>query len=64
MSGDDTGTRLRCLVTCATGYIGGRPVPEHLVAGHRLADARVRGRPTTPRTMPHDLFAPPARSQP
>ena len=36
MSGDETGTRLRCLVTGATGYIGGRLVPELLDAGHRV----------------------------
>ncbi|MEV6836614.1 SDR family oxidoreductase [Streptomyces sp. NPDC051133] len=28
--------RLRCLVTGATGYIGGRLVPELLTAGHRV----------------------------
>ncbi|MFI9803545.1 SDR family oxidoreductase [Streptomyces sp. NPDC052301] len=28
--------RLRCLVTGATGYIGGRLVPELLAAGHRV----------------------------
>lgn len=28
--------QLRCLVTGATGYIGGRLVPELLVAGHRV----------------------------
>ncbi|WP_328939485.1 SDR family oxidoreductase [Streptomyces tauricus] len=36
MSGDDTGTGLRCLVTGATGYIGGRLVPELLTEGHRV----------------------------
>jgi uncharacterized protein YbjT (DUF2867 family) len=30
------GTRLHCLVTGATGYIGGRLVPELLAAGHRV----------------------------
>lgn len=34
MSEDDTG--LRCLVTGATGYIGGRLVPELLAEGHRV----------------------------
>lgn len=34
-SKDDTG-ELRCLVTGATGYIGGRLVPELLDAGHRV----------------------------
>ncbi|MGW0784867.1 SDR family oxidoreductase [Streptomyces sp. NPDC002913] len=34
-SKDDTGG-LRCLVTGATGYIGGRLVPELLDAGHRV----------------------------
>ncbi|MER6694826.1 SDR family oxidoreductase [Streptomyces minutiscleroticus] len=33
---DGTGTGLRCLVTGATGYIGGRLVPELLAAGHRV----------------------------
>jgi uncharacterized protein YbjT (DUF2867 family) len=37
MNGDDTADeRLRCLVTGATGYIGGRLVPELLAAGHRV----------------------------
>lgn len=36
MSGDEAGTGLRCLVTGATGYIGGRLVPELLAAGHRV----------------------------
>ncbi|PSM40720.1 DUF2867 domain-containing protein [Streptomyces dioscori] len=36
MSGDDTGAGLRCLVTGATGYIGGRLVPELLAEGHRV----------------------------
>ncbi|MFF1688763.1 MULTISPECIES: SDR family oxidoreductase [unclassified Streptomyces] len=31
---DSAGGRLRCLVTGATGYIGGRLVPELLAAGH------------------------------
>ncbi|MFJ3334616.1 SDR family oxidoreductase [Streptomyces sp. NPDC086766] len=34
--GAGTGERLRCLVTGATGYIGGRLVPELLEAGHRV----------------------------
>ncbi|MFF7361896.1 DUF2867 domain-containing protein [Streptomyces sp. NPDC008125] len=32
----DDGEGLRCLVTGATGYIGGRLVPELLAAGHRV----------------------------
>ncbi|MFF3488361.1 SDR family oxidoreductase [Streptomyces sp. NPDC002701] len=36
MSGDDAGAGLRCLVTGATGYIGGRLVPELLAEGHRV----------------------------
>ncbi|WP_328908299.1 SDR family oxidoreductase [Streptomyces sp. NBC_00234] len=36
MESKDTGTGLRCLVTGATGYIGGRLVPELLDAGHRV----------------------------
>lgn len=36
MQGDDTEPGLRCLVTGATGYIGGRLVPELLDAGHRV----------------------------
>ncbi|CAM5550735.1 hypothetical protein SFUMM280S_04874 [Streptomyces fumanus] len=36
MPSDDTGPGLRCLVTGATGYIGGRLVPELLAAGHRV----------------------------
>ncbi|MEU2061118.1 SDR family oxidoreductase [Streptomyces sp. NPDC013455] len=38
MNHDDPadGTPLRCLVTGATGYIGGRLVPELLTAGHRV----------------------------
>ncbi|MFG2307813.1 SDR family oxidoreductase [Streptomyces sp. NPDC048566] len=36
MSDDDTRTGLRCLVTGATGYIGGRLVPELLGEGHRV----------------------------
>ncbi|WP_351235784.1 SDR family oxidoreductase [Streptomyces sp. NPDC002133] len=35
MKGEDT-RPLRCLVTGATGYIGGRLVPELLDAGHRV----------------------------
>ena len=33
MTGDDHGTGPLCLVTGATGYIGGRLVPELLAAG-------------------------------
>ncbi|MEU0787827.1 SDR family oxidoreductase [Streptomyces sp. NPDC006173] len=36
MSDDDTRTGLRCLVTGATGYIGGRLVPELLAEGHQV----------------------------
>ncbi|WP_238431449.1 SDR family oxidoreductase [Streptomyces cavernae] len=36
MSDDRTGHGLNCLVTGATGYIGGRLVPELLQAGHRV----------------------------
>ncbi|MEU0646904.1 SDR family oxidoreductase [Streptomyces umbrinus] len=36
MSGDVSEGGLRCLVTGATGYIGGRLVPELLAAGHRV----------------------------
>ncbi|MEU3856689.1 SDR family oxidoreductase [Streptomyces sp. NPDC028722] len=36
MNHDDPAGRLRCLVTGATGYIGGRLVPELLAAGHRV----------------------------
>ncbi|MGW2384866.1 SDR family oxidoreductase [Streptomyces sp. NPDC001658] len=36
MDHDDTRTGLRCLVTGATGYVGGRLVPELLAAGHRV----------------------------
>jgi uncharacterized protein YbjT (DUF2867 family) len=36
MNGDDPGRGLHCLVTGATGYIGGRLVPELLGAGHRV----------------------------
>ncbi|MFD9875869.1 SDR family oxidoreductase [[Kitasatospora] papulosa] len=35
-SKDDDGGGLRCLVTGATGYIGGRLVPELLEAGHQV----------------------------
>ncbi|MGV9290821.1 SDR family oxidoreductase [Streptomyces sp. NPDC003719] len=34
--GQQPGERLRCLVTGASGYIGGRLVPELLRAGHRV----------------------------
>ncbi|MEV6486345.1 SDR family oxidoreductase [Streptomyces sp. NPDC051576] len=36
MHTDDTGPGPRCLVTGATGYIGGRLVPELLAEGHRV----------------------------
>ncbi|WP_069758541.1 SDR family oxidoreductase [Streptomyces sp. LUP47B] len=36
MEHDDTPEGLRCLVTGASGYIGGRLVPELLSAGHRV----------------------------
>ncbi|MEV7210274.1 MULTISPECIES: SDR family oxidoreductase [unclassified Streptomyces] len=35
-SGEGAGAGLRCLVTGATGYVGGRLVPELLDAGHRV----------------------------
>jgi uncharacterized protein YbjT (DUF2867 family) len=46
----DEPTRLTCLVTGATGYIGGRLVPELLAAGHRVrvmtrSPERVRDHP-------------------
>ncbi|MBB5939576.1 SDR family oxidoreductase [Streptomyces zagrosensis] len=36
MSSDDEATGRHCLVTGASGYIGGRLVPELLAAGHRV----------------------------
>ncbi|WP_282702338.1 SDR family oxidoreductase [Streptomyces sp. CC219B] len=36
MDRDDHGPGLHCLVTGATGYIGGRLVPELLAVGHRV----------------------------
>ncbi|REE65191.1 uncharacterized protein YbjT (DUF2867 family) [Streptomyces sp. 3212.3] len=36
MNDDGTGPGLHCLVTGATGYIGGRLVPELLAGGHRV----------------------------
>ncbi|MFI0169447.1 SDR family oxidoreductase [Streptomyces sp. NPDC017095] len=36
MRQDDSADGFRCLVTGATGYIGGRLVPELLAAGHRV----------------------------
>ncbi|QNE79556.1 SDR family NAD(P)-dependent oxidoreductase [Streptomyces finlayi] len=36
MQNEETGAGLRCLVTGATGYIGGRLVPELLAAGHTV----------------------------
>ncbi|MFG2278347.1 SDR family oxidoreductase [Streptomyces asoensis] len=36
MTADGRGTGTLCLVTGATGYIGGRLVPELLAAGHRV----------------------------
>ncbi len=35
-SGGGAGAGLRCLATGATGYVGGRLVPELLDAGHRV----------------------------
>jgi uncharacterized protein YbjT (DUF2867 family) len=50
MDSDRAGAGLRCLVTGATGYIGGRLVPELLAAGHRVrclarSPAKLRGHP-------------------
>ncbi|NNN31502.1 SDR family oxidoreductase [Streptomyces sp. S3(2020)] len=36
MNAEDPGPGLRCLVTGATGYIGGRLAPELLAEGHRV----------------------------
>ncbi|MYV42731.1 NAD(P)H-binding protein, partial [Streptomyces sp. SID1328] len=36
MNDDEPAGELRCLVSGATGYIGGRLVPELLAAGHRV----------------------------
>lgn len=36
MNGDEAGPGPHCLVTGATGYIGGRLVPELLASGHRV----------------------------
>ncbi|OIJ63496.1 SDR family oxidoreductase [Streptomyces mangrovisoli] len=52
MSGDGLRRPLRCLVTGATGYIGGRLVPELLDAGHRVrclarSPERLRDHPWT-----------------
>src|SRR5690242_879479 len=52
MSDDDRGAGPRCLVTGATGYIGGRLVPELLAAGHRVrclarSPGRLRDQPWT-----------------
>lgn len=50
MKGDDESEGPRCLVTGATGYIGGRLVPELLAAGYRVrclarSPDRLRGHP-------------------
>ncbi|WP_037683606.1 SDR family oxidoreductase [Streptomyces griseus] len=50
MKGDERGAGPRCLVTGATGYIGGRLVPELLAAGYRVrclarSPDRLRGHP-------------------
>ncbi|MEU2247958.1 SDR family oxidoreductase [Streptomyces sp. NPDC019224] len=50
MMGDHANAPLNCLVTGATGYIGGRLVPELLAAGHRVrclarAPEKLRGHP-------------------
>ncbi|MFF3330537.1 SDR family oxidoreductase [Streptomyces sp. NPDC002888] len=50
MKGDDLREGPRCLVTGATGYIGGRLVPELLAAGYRVrclarSPDRLRGHP-------------------
>ncbi|MEE1736531.1 SDR family oxidoreductase [Streptomyces sp. BE147] len=55
MDQQDTATGLRCLVTGATGYIGGRLVPELLDAGHRVrclarTPGKLRDHPWTGRT--------------
>ncbi|MFF1450399.1 SDR family oxidoreductase [Streptomyces sp. NPDC058274] len=52
---DETGPGLHCLVTGATGYIGGRLVPELLDAGHRVrclarSPAKLRDYPWAGRT--------------
>ncbi|WP_281155942.1 SDR family oxidoreductase [Streptomyces sp. HYC2] len=55
MNGDYRGDRPRCLVTGATGYIGGRLVPELLDAGHRVrclarSPGKLRDHPWAART--------------
>ncbi|WP_328744535.1 SDR family oxidoreductase [Streptomyces sp. NBC_00285] len=55
MEHDDTREGLHCLVTGATGYIGGRLVPELLTAGHRVrclarSPDRLRDHPWADRT--------------
>uniref|UniRef100_UPI002FDBCE5B NAD(P)H-binding protein n=1 Tax=Streptomyces sp. IBSBF 3352 TaxID=2903523 RepID=UPI002FDBCE5B len=53
MEHDAAGEGVRCLVTGATGYIGGRLVPELLAAGHRVrclarSPERLRDHPWAP----------------
>ncbi|MFI1292294.1 SDR family oxidoreductase [Streptomyces sp. NPDC020792] len=55
MNGEDTRDGPRCLVTGATGYIGGRLVPELLDAGHRVrclarSPGKLRDHPWAART--------------
>ncbi|MFE9311515.1 SDR family oxidoreductase [Streptomyces sp. NPDC088353] len=55
MNGEDTRDGQRCLVTGATGYIGGRLVPELLDAGHRVrclarSPGKLRDHPWAART--------------
>ncbi|MFE7210199.1 SDR family oxidoreductase [Streptomyces sp. NPDC001698] len=55
MNGEDTGDGPRCLVTGATGYIGGRLVPELLGADHRVrclarSPGKLRDHPWAART--------------
>ncbi|MFD4953331.1 SDR family oxidoreductase [Streptomyces sp. NPDC058451] len=55
MNGEDTGDGPRCLVTGATGYIGGRLVPELLDSGNRVrclarSPGKLRDHPWAART--------------